>query len=58
MEGFMESQVKQVLGIPDHVRVVALLAIGHRKGADKLYAGRLPARKTVFEDRWGGTWNL
>ena len=32
MEGFVESKVRQVLGIPDHVRVVALLAIGHRKG--------------------------
>jgi nitroreductase len=53
MEGFVESQVRQTLGIPNHVRVVALLAVGHRKGADKPYAGRLPMEKTVFENTWG-----
>src|SRR5262249_55432963 len=40
MEGFYESKVKEVLGIPDSVRVVALLAIGRRKGPDKPYGGR------------------
>ncbi len=52
MEGFHEDQVKAALGIPDHVRVVALLAIGHRKGDDKLFAGRLPMQHTVFADKW------
>ena len=31
MEGFYEDQVKATLGIPAHVRVVALLAIGHHQ---------------------------
>jgi nitroreductase len=53
MEGFVESQVRQVLAIPDHVRVVALLAIGKRKGPDKPHGGRLPSLKTVFADTWG-----
>ncbi len=53
MEGFWEDKVKQVLGIPEPVRVVALLAIGRRRGADKLYGGRFDQRKTVFADRWG-----
>jgi nitroreductase len=53
MEGFHEDQVKATLGIPDHVRVVALLAIGHRKGDDKGYGGRFPMQHTVFAEKWG-----
>ncbi len=52
MEGFYEDKVKAELGIPEHVRVVALLAIGHRKGDDKRFAGRLPMARTVFAERW------
>jgi nitroreductase len=53
MEGFYEDQVKATLGIPDHVRVVALLAIGRRKGNDKLFAGRFAMQHTVFAETWG-----
>jgi len=53
MEGFWEDKVKQVLGLPDSVRVVALLAIGHREGPDKRYGGRFDRRRTVFADAWG-----
>ncbi|HZD95372.1 MAG TPA: nitroreductase family protein [Candidatus Sulfotelmatobacter sp.] len=53
MEGFMEDQVKAFLKIPEHVRVVALLGIGRLKGADKSYAGRFPAARTVFAEQWG-----
>ena len=53
MEGFHEDQVKATLGIPAHVRVVALLAIGHRKGEDKRFAGRFAMQRTVFAERWG-----
>ena len=53
MEGFVESAVKKTLGIPDHIRVVALLSIGKRQGEDKPYGGRAPLEKLVFEDRWG-----
>jgi nitroreductase len=54
MEGFVESQVKQVLGIPQQdVRVVAMLGVGRLKGPDKLYAGRFPMEHTVFEGAWG-----
>ena len=35
------------------VRVVALLAIGHRKGDDKGFAGRFTIQHTVFAERWG-----
>ncbi|HEX8927078.1 MAG TPA: nitroreductase family protein [Terriglobales bacterium] len=53
MEGFVESQVKQVLGIPDRVRVVALLAIGKLKGADKPYGGRFPIDYIAYDNTWG-----
>ncbi len=53
MEGFFEDKVTQVLGIPDPVRVVALLAIGHRKGQDKPYGGRFDTEQIVFADTWG-----
>jgi nitroreductase len=52
MEGFWEDKVRQVLGIPEHVRVVALLGIGHRKGDDKPYGGRFDSRNIVFAERW------
>lgn len=53
MEGFEEDKVKTALNIPDHVRVVALLAIGRKKSSDKLFAGRFPSSRTVFADEWG-----
>jgi nitroreductase len=53
MEGFFEDKVKSVLSIPESVRVVALLAIGRRKGPDKPYAGRHPMRDLCFDGRWG-----
>ncbi len=53
MEGFWEDKVKEALGIPESVRVVALLAIGHRKGPDKPYGGRFDVRRLVFDNEWG-----
>src|SRR5438874_7912617 len=53
MEGFVESQIKQTLGIPtDDVRVVAMLGIGRLKCEDKKFAGRFPIEHTVFENSW------
>src|ERR1041385_6610907 len=45
MEGFQESKVRQALEIPEHIRVIALLAIGRRKGEDKEFAGRFPVEE-------------
>lgn len=53
MEGFEEDKVKALLHIPDRVRVVALLAIGRRKGEDKPYGGRFDPSHTVFAEQWG-----
>jgi nitroreductase len=53
MEAFWEDKVKTLLKIPESVRVVALLTIGHRKGADKPYSGRFPMARSVFAEEWG-----
>lgn len=53
MEGFEEDKVKALLNIPERVRVVALLAIGRRKGLDKKYGGRFDIARTVFAEEWG-----
>lgn len=53
MEGFSESQVRKALGMPDRIRVIALLAIGHRKGEDKKYGGRAPMETKIFAEKWG-----
>jgi nitroreductase len=53
MEGFQESKVRQALEIPEHIRVIALLAIGRRKGEDKEFAGRFPVEEIAFGEKWG-----
>ena len=53
MEGFLEDKVKATLGIPERVRVVALLAIGRRKGDDKPYGGRFELDRVFFAEEWG-----
>jgi nitroreductase len=53
MEGFDEEEVRTVLGIPRHVRVLFLLAIGHLRGEDGKYPGRLSRSRTVFAERYG-----
>jgi nitroreductase len=52
MEGFLEDKVKELLKIPQRVRVVALLAIGRRKGPDSPYGGRFDPSRTVFAEEW------
>jgi nitroreductase len=52
MEAFCESKIKGLLNVPDSVRVVALLAIGHRKGPDKPFAGRFPLSRLIFGEEW------
>lgn len=53
MEGFYEQQVREVLGIPKHVRVIFLLAIGRLEGEDKEYFGRFAPSRTVFAEHYG-----
>jgi nitroreductase len=58
MEGFHEDEVREVLGIPEYVRVIFLLAVGHLQGEDGRYPGRLPASRTVFSEYYDEPLNL
>jgi nitroreductase len=53
MEGFSEKAVQETLGLPAGVRVVALLAVGRRKGPKKPYGKRFSLDRLVFAERWG-----
>lgn len=53
MEGFWEERVQETLGLPKHVRVVALLALGYREGDDKPFGGRFDPERTVHWERYG-----
>ncbi|MCU1225720.1 MAG: nitroreductase family protein [Edaphobacter sp.] len=53
MEGFEQDKVHEVLRLPLSYWVVALLAIGHLKGADKFDGGRFEMGHTVFSEEFG-----
>jgi len=58
MEGFDDRKVREVVGAPDRMEVICLLAIGHREGEDKRYGGRFPAEYLVFSERFGNPFTL
>jgi len=49
--GFRESAIRPVLGIPDDVPVVALLALGYPDGLSEL-PERRPREEVIAWDRW------
>ena len=53
MEGYKETEVKGLLGIPDSAHIVSLLCIGRLAGPDKPFGGRFEMARTVFAERWG-----
>jgi len=53
MEGFEQDKVHEVLRLPMSYRVVALLAVGRLKGADKFDGGRFNIAHTVFGEEFG-----
>jgi nitroreductase len=53
MEGFEQEKVHEVLRLPLSYWVVALLAVGHLKGADKFNGGRFDITHTVFSEEFG-----
>jgi nitroreductase len=53
MEGFNDEEVRAALGIPPHIRVLFLLAIGRLRGEDGKYPGRLSRSRTVFAECYG-----
>lgn len=58
MEGFSEEKVRAAFGIPEHVMVVALLAIGYGRPPDKPFGGRFDLERVVYEEAWGRGWRL
>ncbi len=53
MEGFEQDKVHEALRLPLSYWVVALLAVGHLKGADKFDGGRFGLNHTVFGEEYG-----
>jgi nitroreductase len=53
MEGFEQQKICETLKLPMSYWVVALLAIGHLKGADKFDGGRFDISHTVFNEEFG-----
>ncbi|MBN2712513.1 MAG: nitroreductase family protein [Planctomycetes bacterium] len=49
---FYEDQVKSILGIPEHIRVVELMPIGYPAKPDKVDKIRLPLDEIMRKDRW------
>jgi len=49
---FYEDQVKEILGIPPHIRVVILLPIGYPQNLAPVSKFRLPLEKIVKYERW------
>jgi nitroreductase len=53
MEGFEQDKVHEALRLPLSFWAVALLGIGHLKGADKFDGGRFHINHTVFGEEYG-----
>jgi nitroreductase len=53
MEGFEQDQVHEALRLPLSFWAVALLCVGHLKGADKFDGGRFELNHTVFGEEYG-----
>ena len=50
---FDEDRVKEILSIPPHFRVVALLPIGYPQDPAPVAKSRLPLERIVKHERWG-----
>jgi 5,6-dimethylbenzimidazole synthase len=57
---FHDADIRRILGIPDHIEIVAWLCLGYvtelyqePELAVKGWAKRLPLEDLVFHDRWG-----
>ena len=53
MEGFEQDKVHEALRLPLSFWAVALLCVGHLKGADKFDGGRFDLNHTVFGEEYG-----
>jgi nitroreductase len=48
-----EENIREILGIPKHVRVMALIAVGYSTEKAPSKHTRKPLRKILFGDHWG-----
>lgn len=51
---FSEEQVREILGVPDDVKIVALTPLGYPIG-EKVFRPRKDLEEIVFHERWGET---
>ena len=51
---FYEDQVKEILGIPEDIRVVDLLTLGYPDEPHPAYKDRLALQEIVMYERWKG----
>jgi len=51
---FYEEQVKDILDIPENIRVVELLTLGYPAKPCPEHKNRLPIEKIVMYEKWGG----
>jgi len=49
---FNEKKVKEILGIPEHIRAVALMPLGYPSNPSPIKKNRLPLDMIVKYDRW------
>jgi nitroreductase len=49
---FYEDEVKKILNIPKHIRVVELLTLGYPKNPGRKIKDRLPLEKIVKFEKW------
>jgi nitroreductase len=49
---FNEKKVKEILGIPEHIRVVALMPLGYPSNPSPIEKNRLLLDMIVKYDRW------
>ena len=52
--GFREGEVRAILGVPEHVPIVALFCLGYHDGLAEL-PERLPREEVIAWDRWRAT---
>ncbi len=50
---FYEDRVKELLNIPDEIRVVELLTVGYPKDPKPVLKSRLPLEYIYFNEEWG-----
>jgi len=51
---FYEDQVREILGVPQNIRVVELMALGYPAKPAPTHKDRLSIEEIVMHEKWGG----